>query len=77
MYPDWIIISPSGCILVEYFGLYQENIGSSERLKRYNKTMESKIIKYNELEQYGYKHLYIYPSDLRDRVSLKNKIKEL
>ena len=46
-------------------------------LKRYNKTMESKIIKYNELEQYGYKHLYIYPSDLRDKVSLKNKIEKL
>ena len=78
MIPDWVIITNQGCYLVEYFGLYSTNIETSSRLKRYKNKMEIKLTKYKELENIGYKTLFIYPDDLKNNFEgLKNKILNL
>lgn len=67
MIPDWIIPTHKGCYLVEYYGLWQEKESkTSHRLQRYKKTHDSKLIKYNKLKDVGYKHLGIYPNDLKN-----------
>lgn len=78
MVPDWIIVSDKGCILVEYFGLYQENSDSSSRLTKYKEKLAIKLEKYKELERAGYRTLYIYPEDIRgDFGGLLKKIDDL
>lgn len=80
MMPDWIILTNKGCYLVEYFGLYSEgeNIKTSHRLMRYQNKLKVKKDKYKKLESIGYKHLYIYPKDIRYGFDgLINKLKEL
>lgn len=80
MKPDWIIISEtSGVILVEYFGMYTNNGGKEykERLKTYRAKTQIKYKKYNQLLESGYKHLFIYPDDLKNNYQgLINKIKK-
>ena len=75
MIPDWIIVNNKGCILVEYFGLYQENSNTSHRLKKYKEKLSIKLEKYKELEKVGYRSLHIYPEDIRgDFTGLLKKI---
>jgi hypothetical protein len=79
MKPDWIILSRKGTILVEYFGLYA-NGGKEykERLEIYKNKMDKKYIKYRELLKIGYKHLYIYPDDLKNNFEgLHKKLKTI
>ena len=67
MIPDWIIITENGCYLTEYYGMYSEgDISSSHRLQRYKAKTEDKLKKYKELEGNGYKHLAIFPEDIRN-----------
>lgn len=74
--PDWTIFTDNGVYLVEYFGLYQSNIGSSSRLKEYKRKMDKKFKKYNEVS--GYKFLFIYPEDIKYNYNgLKNKIQKI
>lgn len=80
MIPDWIILTNKGCYLVEYFGLYSESksVETSHRLIRYQNKLKVKKDKYKKLESIGYKHLYIYPKDIRYGFDgLINKLKEL
>lgn len=79
MIPDWIIPTYKGCYLVEYYGLWQEKESkTSHRLQRYKKTHDNKIIKYKKLEEVGYKHLGIYPNDLKNNFEgLHKKIDEI
>lgn len=65
--PDWILPTNKGCYLVEYYGLWQEKDSeTSHRLQRYKQTHDKKIEVYSELEKVGYKHLGIYPDDLKN-----------
>ena len=67
MIPDWIIITEKGCYLTEYYGMYSEgDISSSHRLQRYKIKTEDKLKKYKKLERNGYKHLAIFPEDIRN-----------
>jgi hypothetical protein len=77
MKPDWLIISDKGTILVEYFGLYTHGGKEyKERLEIYKNKMDKKYTKYGELLKLGYKHLYIYPDDLKkDFEGLHKKLK--
>lgn len=74
MIPDWIVFTDNNCYLVEYFGLHSNGkIDSSHRLQKYREKERVKIDKYKNME--GYKHLFIYPSDLKNNFEgLKNKI---
>ena len=74
--PDWLIISNNGCYIVEYFGMYLKGGQEyKERLEKYKYKTELKIKKYKELEQYGYKTLYIFPEDLKNNYEgLINKL---
>ena len=70
------IISNNGCYIVEYFGMYLKGGQEyKERLEKYKYKTELKIKKYKELEQYGYKTLYIFPEDLKNNYEgLINKL---
>lgn len=74
MIPDWIAFTDNNCYLIEYFGLHSDGkIDSSHRLQRYKQKESIKINKYQNMK--GYKHLFIYPSDLKNNFKgLKNKI---
>lgn len=79
MIPDWVIPTIKGCYLVEYYGLWQEKESkTSHRLQRYKQTHDRKIVKYKELENVGYKHLGIYPNDLKNNFEgLHKKIDDI
>jgi hypothetical protein len=79
MKPDWIILSRTGTILVEYFGLYAYGGKEyKERLEIYKDKMRKKYIKYEKLLKIGYKHLYIYPDDLKnDFQGIHKKLKAI
>lgn len=67
MIPDWIIITEKGCYLTEYYGMYTEgDVSSSHRLQRYQEKTAIKLDKYKSLENNGYKHLAIFPNDIRN-----------
>lgn len=67
MIPDWIIITEDGCYLTEYYGMYTEgDVSSSHRLQRYQEKTAIKLDKYKSLENNGYKHLAIFPNDIRN-----------
>lgn len=70
--PDWIIINDKGIILCEYFGMYLKNGGQvfKERLEKYRIKTERKFKIYGELLKVGYRHLYIFPEDLKDNYKL-------
>lgn len=81
MKPDWILLTPKGCYLCEYFGMYLKKQGGEEfqeRLKAYKTKTEKKFKKYKKLLKLGYKHLYIFPEDLKnDYEILKLKIDKI
>lgn len=66
MIPDWISITNKGCYLVEYFGMYTDNPGISTISYKYKNKTDKKIEKYIELEKFGYKHLFIFPNDIKN-----------
>jgi len=66
MTPDWIVCLNKGTYLVEYWGMYNNSdISKSTGVQYYMDKMKKKYIKYGELMKVGYKHLYIYPYDLK------------
>lgn len=80
MKPDWTILTEKGTILCEYFGMYLKQGGTEyrERLETYKNKTEIKFKKYDELEKVGYKHLYIFPEDLKNNYKgLIDKIKDI
>jgi DNA-directed RNA polymerase subunit RPC12/RpoP len=67
MTPDWIVCLNKGTYLVEYWGMYTKyDISKSTGVQYYMNKMKRKYIKYGELMKVGYKHLYIYPDDLKN-----------
>ena len=67
MMPDWLLCLDNGLWLVEYWGLAKSNSNdiNSTNVRYYKEKMKEKKLKYGELLKVGYKHLYIYPEDLR------------
>ena len=75
-FPDWFIFTEKGCIIVEYFGLWDKRRESyNSRTKNYVVSSKDKINKYKTLS--GYKFLYIHPEDIVNNFEgLNNKMKE-
>lgn len=75
--PDWLVITDKYCIIVEYFGFCVNNINTKNlRIIKYKNKTINKHKKYSQLV--NYKHLYIYPRDLKDNNKiLINKIKNI
>jgi len=70
--PDWIV---NGDIIIEYFGLYDNN-ANSDYIRRYTEKTSRKIAYYKSLRDY--KFIALYPSDLRsDYKGLKKKLSNL
>jgi len=64
MLPDWVSITEKGCLLIEFFGMYNPKSTSIRHIYYINK-MQEKIEKYKELEKVGYNILFIYPDDIK------------
>lgn len=65
MIPDWMLLTDSGAVIVEYFGLYIERqYGNNTRVTEYIEKTHRKIEKYKEIS--GYRYLFLYPDDLND-----------
>lgn len=67
MMPDWLLCLDNGLWLIEYFGLAKSNTNdiNSTNVRYYKDKVREKKLKYGQLLKVGYKHLYIYPEDLR------------
>ena len=74
--PDYIIITDSGCWLVEYFGLYvPDKAGTSKRITDYVKKTDKKINTYKTIK---HNKIFIYPEDLLDGMKgLEGKVKKI
>lgn len=75
--PDWLVFTETGCIVVEYFGMWVKERGMyNSRTRDYIIRSKDKIEKYKTLE--GYKFLYIYPEDLNNNYNgLYEKIEDI
>jgi len=62
--PDWYVITDGKPILIEYFGMYNQNNIKSLRVKEYVKRTDKKMEDYKTLSHYD--TLYIFPEDLKD-----------
>jgi len=77
MIPDWIILTNTGGLIVEYFGLYIERqYGNNTRVTEYIDKTHKKIEKYKQIK--GYRYLFLYPDDLNDNYKgVRQKIAKL
>lgn len=75
--PDWFVITEGGCIIVEYFGLWNKERGMyNARTRDYINRSKDKIEKYKALK--GYRFLYFYPEDMDNNYEgIYGKIKDI
>lgn len=72
--PDWII---DDTIIVEYFGLYNDNYkGKNKIIKNYKDKANRKIDFFNSMSRYNF--IALFPYDLKDGlIGVKNKFKNI
>lgn len=61
--PDYFVFTKNGVWLIEYYGLYVDNI-NNKRVSEYRQRTNYKIEKYKEFN--GYNFIYLYPKDLNN-----------
>ena len=67
--PDFLIYINNKEYVVEYFGLYRENVGNSRILKQYKDKHDNKIKFFN-----NFNFISIYPKDIKDGFIRINKL---